>query len=374
MISTNDVLGLIFASMHDDAVIDLTKKRTMGSIPFGGRYRLIDFPLSNMVNSGITEVGVITKSNYGSLLDHLGSGREWDLSRKNGGLHLLPPFSHVDSGIYRGRLEALNGVWDFVEHTSAEYVVMSDCDVVTTIDFKDVLNYHIETEADITVVTGKSFYDSSKEQSATVIGVNEENRINDVMLNPQITGECNVCLNMFVVSCEFLKKIVVDSVSRSKYSFVKDILQAYKDEYKFKAYEDKGYFSNIDRMSGYYEANMELLDTDKRNSLFTKAAPIYTKIRDNGPVRFGLESDIKNSLIADGCVIEGKVENCVLCRGVKVGKEAVVKDCVLMQDTVVGDKCSISSVITDKNVEIGDGKVLTGSSSYPLYIGKNAKI
>ena len=119
---------------------------------------------------------------------------------------------------------------------------------------------------------------------------------------------------------------------------------------------------------------MELLDTDKRNSLFTKAAPIYTKIRDNGPVRFGLESDIKNSLIADGCVTEGKVENCVLCRGVKVGKEAVVKDCVLMQDTVVGDKCSISSVITDKNVEIGDGKVLTGSSSYPLYIGKNAKI
>ena len=157
----------------------------------------------------------------------------------------MPPFSHVDSGIYRGRLSALNGVWDFVEHTSAEYVVMSDCDVVTTIDFKDVLNYHIETEADITVVTGKSFYDSSKEQSATVIGVNEENRINDVMLNPQITGECNVCLNMFVVSCEFLKKIVVDSVSRSKYSFVKDILQAYKDEYKFMAYEHKGYFSNI---------------------------------------------------------------------------------------------------------------------------------
>ena len=154
-----------------------------------------------------------------------------------------------------------------------------------------------------------------------------------------------------------MKKIVVDSVSRSKYSFVKDILQAYKDEYKFMAYEHKGYFSNIDTMSGYYEANMELLDTDKRNSLFTKAAPIYTKIRDNGPVRFGLESDIKNSLIADGCVIEGKVENCVL-----------------MQDTVVGDKCSISSVITDKNVEIGDGKVLTGSSSYPLYIGKNAKI
>ena len=374
MISKKNVLGLIFASMHDETVIDLTKKRTMGSIPFGGRYRLIDFPLSNMVNSGIKEVGVITKSNYGSLLDHLGSGREWDLSRKNGGLHLLPPFSHVDSGIYRGRLEALNGVWEFVEHSSADYVVMSDCDIVTTIDYRDVVDFHVENGADITVVTGKSFYDRSKGQSASVIGTDENGRITDVMVDPQISGECSISLDMFVVSKEFLRQIVVSSASRSQYSFTKDILQACKDEYKFMSYEHKGYFSKIDTMIGYYEANMALLDTENRNNMFIKSAPIYTKIRDNGPVRFGLESNIKNSLIADGCVIEGKVENCVLCRGVKIGKDAVVKDCVLMQDTVVGNKCSINSVITDKNVEIGEGKVLTGSSSYPLYIGKRAQI
>ena len=374
MITKKNVLGLIFASMHDETVIDLTKKRTMGSIPFGGRYRLIDFPLSNMVNSGIKEVGVITKSNYGSLLDHLGSGREWDLSRKNGGLHLLPPFSHVDSGIYRGRLEALNGVWEFVEHSSADYVVMSDCDIVTTIDYRDVVDFHVENGADITVVTGKSFYDRSKGQSASVIGTDENGRITDVMVDPQISGECSISLDMFVVSKEFLRQIVVSSASRSQYSFTKDILQACKDEYKFMSYEHKGYFSKIDTMIGYYEANMALLDTENRNNLFIKSAPIYTKIRDNGPVRFGLESNIKNSLIADGCVIEGKVENCVLCRGVKIGKDAVVKDCVLMQDTVVGNKCSINSVITDKNVEIGEGKVLTGSSSYPLYIGKRAQI
>ena len=374
MISKKNVLGLIFASMHDETVIDLTKKRTMGSIPFGGRYRLIDFPLSNMVNSGIKEVGVITKSNYGSLLDHLGSGREWDLSRKNGGLHLLPPFSHVDSGIYRGRLEALNGVWEFVEHSSADYVVMSDCDIVTTIDYRDVVDFHVENGADITVVTGKSFYDRSKGQSASVIGTDENGRITDVMVDPQISGECSISLDMFVVSKEFLRQIVVSSASRSQYSFTKDILQACKDEYKFMSYEHKGYFSKIDTMIGYYEANMALLDTENRNNLFIKSDPIYTKIRDNGPVRFGLESNIKNSLIADGCVIEGKVENCVLCRGVKIGKDAVVKDCVLMQDTVVGNKCSINSVITDKNVEIGEGKVLTGSSSYPLYIGKRAQI
>lgn len=369
----NKVLGLIFASMHDDTVIDLTKKRTMGSIPFGGRYRLIDFPLSNMVNSEITQVGVVTKSNYGSLLDHLGPGREWDLARKKGGLDLLPPYSHVDSGMYRGRLEALNGVRDFIEHSSAEYVVMSDCDIVTTIDYREVLKYHVETEADITVVTGKASYDSTNSQ-AMIVGTDENNRVNDIMINPQMSGECNLCLNMFVISNEFLKKLVSSAASRGKYSFSKDVLQACKDEYKIMAYEHNGYFSKIDNMNSYYEANMALLNTENRNNLFNKVAPIYTKIRDNGPVRYGIEASIKNSLVADGCVIEGKVENCVVCRGVKIGKDAVAKNCVLMQDTVIADKCNIDSIITDKNVEIGEGKVLTGSSSYPLYIGKGAKI
>ena len=368
------VLGLIFASMHDSDVIDLTKKRTMGSIPFGGRYRLIDFPLSNMVNSGIKEVGVITKSNYGSLLDHLGSGREWDLSSKNGGLHLLPPFSQVDSGMYRGRLEALNGVWPFIEHSKAEYVVMSDCDIVTTIDYKAVIKYHEESEADITVVYGRYPYDCEKEQRATVLGIDETGRINDVMLDPQIAGECTIALNMFVMSNEVLKNIVINSASRSQYSFVKDVLQAKKNDYKIMGFEHKGYFSKIDSVRAYYDANMALLDTENREGLFIKSAPIYTKIRDNGPVKFGLESDIKNSLIADGCVIEGKVENCVICRGVKIGKDAAVKDCVIMQDTVIGKKCVINSVITDKNVEIGDEKIMTGSASYPLYIGKKAVI
>lgn len=374
MSAKKKVLGLIFASMHDSDVIDLTKTRTMGSIPFGGRYRLIDFPLSNMVNSGINEVGVITKSNYGSLLDHLGSGREWDLSSKNGGLHLLPPFSQVNSGMYRGRLEALAGVWDFVAHSNAEYVVMSDCNIVTTIDYKAVIKAHEATGADITVVYGKCPYDRSKEQRATVLGLDEDGRVNDVMISPAIAGECTISLNMFVIAKDVLKNIVVHAESRSEYSFNKDVLQAKKNEYKIMGFEHKGYFSKIDSVKAYYDANKALLDTKNREGLFIKSAPIYTKIRDNGPVKFGLESDIKNSLIADGCVIDGTVENCILCRGVKIEKGAVVKNCVIMQDTVIGKKSSISSVITDKKVVIGDEKNLTGSDSYPLYIGKNAVI
>ena len=140
MSTKHKILGLIFANMHDETIYDLTKSRTMGSVLFGGRYRLIDFPLSNMVNSGVSEVGVITRSNYQSLLDHVGSGREWDLARKNGGLHLLPPFSHVASGMYRGRLEALYGVWDFIKTSDADYVILSDCDVVANMDYSDVID------------------------------------------------------------------------------------------------------------------------------------------------------------------------------------------------------------------------------------------
>lgn len=367
------VLGMIFASMHDSSVIELTKQRTMGSIPFGGRYRLIDFPLSNMVNSGIVEVGVITKSNYGSLMDHVGSGREWDLSRKKGGLHLLPPYSQI-GGIYRGRLDALNNIWSFIEHSKAKYVILSDCDVITAINFTPVLEQHIKTEADITAIYSKAVYDSEKNHSTNVLELDENGRVKDVLVDPQFSGECNVCLDMFVISKDFLKKIITGAASRNQYSFIRDVLQAKKNEYKIYGYEHKNYFTKIDSIQSFYEANMALLKTENRNELFRKDLPIYTKIGDNGPVKYGLESNIKNSLIADGCIIEGTVENCVLFRGVKIGKDTVVKNSVLLQSTTIGNRCDINAIITDKNVTINDDKVLTGSGTYPLYIGKNASI
>lgn len=368
-----NVLGLIFASMHDSYVSELTKQRTMGSIPFGGRYRLIDFPLSNMVNSSVAEVGVITKSNYGSLLDHLGSGREWDLARKKGGLHLLPPYSQT-GGIYKGRLDALSNIWSFVEHSSAKYVILANCDVVTTIDFTPVLKQHKETEADITLIYSKSYYDSEKSSCATILEFDPDNRLKGVLVDPQVSGECNQWLEMMIVSKDFLKKIVFDASSRNQYSFTREILQGKNDEYKIMGYEHNDLFVRIDSIQNYYLANMALLDTSKRDQLFKKGMPVFTKVGDNGPAKYGLESKIKNSLIADGCIIEGTVENCILFRGVKIGKGTVVKDSVILQGTKIGNNCSISSVITDKNVEISDEKVLTGSETYPLYIGKNGRI
>ncbi len=372
----NNVLGLIFASLHDSTVVELTKQRTMGSIMFGGRYRLIDFPLSNMVNSGITQVGVITKSNYGSLLDHLGTGREWDLARKKGGLHLLPPFSQNvgGEGVYRGRLEALNNIWSYVEHANCEYVVLSDCDYVCNINFEDVINKHIETGADITAVYGNYKYSEESGSCVDVLEMDKNGRILSVLIDPQLSGECKICLDMYVMKKDFLAKIVKEAASRNEYSLIRDCLQARAKEFVFMGYEFDGYFSRIDSVKSYYRANMALLKQENRTALFKADSPIYTKIGDNGPVKYGLESKASNSLIADGCIIEGTVENSILFRGVKVGKGSVVKNCVLMQGTTIGSDCSLTSVITDKNVTTEDGRVLTGSESYPVYIGKNAKL
>ena len=369
-----NVLGLIFASINDSAVIDLTKLRTMGSIPYGGRYRLVDFPLSNMVNSGISEVGVITKSNYGSLLDHLGSGREWDLARKKGGLHLLPPFSQVGGGTYQGRLEALSNIWSFVEHTRAKYVVLSNCDVITTIDFNDALEHHQTSGADITFIYGKVIYNRDSCPNSCILQIDENDTIQEVLTNPLLSGECNISLDMFIMNTDFLKQVVLEAISKNQQSLIRDVLQARKDEFVFKAYEHKGCFYRVNSLEAYYKANLALLDTKIRNNIFSAEAPIYTKVGDNPPVKYGLEANVKNSLIADGCVIEGTVENCVLFRGVRVAKGAVVRNSVLMQGTEIGSGCNIDAIVADKNVTISENRVLTGSSSYPLYLGKKAKI
>lgn len=374
MASNQNVLGLVFASIHDEAVFDLTKNRTMGSVPFGGRYRLIDFPLSNFVNSGISQVGVITKRNYSSLLDHVGSGREWDLARKKGGLHLLPPYSHTGSTMYNGRLDALGNVWSFVEHSTAEYVVLSNCDVITNIDFRPAITAHIKSGADITAVYAKGYYDQIKDKSATIFGIGGDGFVNDVTIDPPMTGNCNLGLDMFIMSKDFLRRIVKESMSRSRYSLRRDILLDRNANYRILAYEHTGFYAKIDSLESYFNANLQLLDINKRNALFAKTAPIFTKTKDNAPVRFGLESHIRNSLIADGCVIEGKVENCVIFRGVKIGRGSVVRDSIITQDTVIGARCSIRNVITDKNVQIADERQLTGSAGYPLFISKGAEI
>ena len=261
----------------------------MGSIPIGGRYRLIDFILSNMVNSGISDIGVVTKSNYQSLMDHLGSGREWDLARKKGGLCILPPFGHAGSGIYRGKLEALHGILGYIRHSQAKYFVLADCDVIANIDLKKAVDQHVDTGADVTILYKKGLNMPETVQESTVFEIDETGRVTDVFINPQTSGECNINLNMYIISKDLLEKVITETSSRNLYSFRKDFLQASVGKLWFQGYEVKEEARKINCMKSYYEANMAMFDEDLRNSLFLKDRPIYTKVRDEVPTTYGLQ-------------------------------------------------------------------------------------
>ena len=374
MANMSNVLGLIFANMHDLTITDLTKNRAMASVPYGARYRLIDFPLSNMVNSGISNVGIVTKSNYQSLLDHVGSGDEWDLSRKTGGLHFLPPYSNHVTGLYRGRLEALVGIKNFITNSHAEYILMADCDCVANLDFKKIVDFHEEKGSDITVVYGKKEFTPEQTKTRTILKVDDKREVLDVLVRPELSGVFDASMNIFVMNRDFALKIINESASRNLYSFEVDVLQHRLKEFKVFGYQFDGYYAQIDGIRAYYQANMELMNRDNRKTLFNLDRPIYTKVRDEAPAKYGIDAAVKSSIIADGCIVEGTVENSVLFRGVKVGKGAVVRNCILMQNTEVGEKCELNYVIADKNVTVGNYRSIGGTIDYPVFINKDSNV
>lgn len=368
----NQAVGVIFSNVHDENIPELSRQRTMASIPFGGRYRLIDFALSNMVNSGITTVGIVTKKNYQSLIDHLGSGKDWDLARKDGGIILLPPYSDESDVPYTTRLEALKGITGFLKRRKEDYVVISDCDGISHIDFSDVLRYHEERQADITMVYHKET--DIKSSYFITLEPDETGRIKGLEINPSVSGkQVNLYVNIMIMSREFLINTIQDAVTRGLSSFGRDILSKNVDTLKIYGYGFEGYYANVDSIQSYYRHSMELLQKDVRSELFG-ARDIYTKVRDSAPSKYINGAVVKNSLISDGCVIEGTVENSILFRGVNVGKGSVIKNSIVMQDTVIGSNVSLDCVITDKNVAIRDRRHLAGCEELPYFIGKGRMI
>ena len=325
----NNVLGIIFSNMKDGAIRELTEIRTMGSVPFGGRYRLIDFPLSNMTNSGIEQVGVVTKRNYRSLMDHIGSGKAWELSRKRSGLILLPPYGNGNA-VYENRLGALAGIKEFLNTCKEEYVFLTDCDAVCSLDIQAIVKQHIQSAADITMVYTVAQGDEDSEEQI-ILTVDEQQRVSDLLLKQRAEAGMKIGTGMYVMRRSFLLQVIGEAIARNHKNFQADILQANLQRFRIFGYEHKGFVGMISSMNAYYRINMKLLDASVRNQLFQRDRPVYTKVRDEMPVRYGLGSKVQNSLIADGCVIEGEVENCILFRGVHIGKGAKISNSIIMQ-------------------------------------------
>ncbi len=380
MVNSNaNALGILFPNSYDSLVPDLVSERLMASIPFAGRYRMVDFMLSSMVNCGIDNVSLIVRKNYHSLMDHLGSGREWDLTRKNGGLNIVPPFADKSVKVYNGRVEALSNILDFLRSQKEQYVVMSDTNIAANFDFKAMINEHITSGADVTIAYSKEEIPASSRQTiSTNRGLYytldvEDGIVKEIYINPKDEGIQNFSLNIYVVGREFLIEQIHNAFVRGYSYFERDIVAPQLDTLKVHGFLFEGYIARISDMKNYFDENMKLLDDANVDALFSPS-PIYTKIRDDNPTRYIQGAVAKNIMAADGCVIEGEVENCVLFRGVKIAKGAKVKNCVLMQDTVVGEGASVEYLITDKNVTISPGKEVKGTDTFPVYVAKNQTV
>ncbi|WP_294758001.1 glucose-1-phosphate adenylyltransferase subunit GlgD [uncultured Gemmiger sp.] len=374
MVNNNiNALGVIFANTYDNLVPELVAERAMASIPFGGRYRLIDFVLSGMVNSGIDNISIIVRKNYHSLMDHLGAGREWDLTRKRGGLNIVPPFAERSVKMYSGRVDALDSILDWLEGQKERYVVLSDSYMAMNFDFGKLVDTHVASGADVTMVYNRAPIPEGARSDNYTLRMDENGRVTEILTNDYRCGEQNLAMNIYVIERESLIHLIHDAAVRGLVYFERDILARNLKLLNVQGYEFHGYASRVSDMKSYFDENMRLLQPDSMEQLFD-AAPIYTKIRDDNPTRYVEGSAVKNSLLADGCVIEGTVENCVLFRGCQVKKGAVVRNCVLMQDTVVESGCDVSYVVTDKNVHITAGKKLNGTETFPVFVAKKHSV
>ena len=370
--------GIIFSEMYIDALNSLTQDRNMAAIPFGGRYRLVDFVLSNMVNSGILNVGVLVKQHYHSLMDHLSNSQEWDLNRKNGGLQLLPPFATEDAhtGGSRGKLDELRNALDYLETiASAPYVLLADAYVLCNIDYRAALEEHIASGCDITMFATK-VTKPSQDEYASVMQADSNHKMTSYALAYSAKPGDYASMGHMIISRDLLINVIKDYTARGIYDFLRDFIQHEfnRGRLSVNIYEVNSTVLRIRNVNDYFQSSLAILDDDVAASLFRGDRPIHTRVTDEVPAYYGLECQVNHCVIADGCFVEGSVENCVLSRGVKVGKGAKLKNCIIMQGSVVGENACLENVIVDKWVTISDGAQLKGLDSNPVVIRKGVTV
>ena len=377
----NDVMGIIYTSKDDLTMRELTSQRAVAAIPVAGRYRIIDFTLSNLVNSGVRKVGIIAQKNYHSLMDHIGSGKEWDLHTRNNGLFMLPPFlTRENGGEYSGVLEALRANFDFMRRSQQKYVILTNSDYIMNASFEPMIRQHEETGADITlmykkVASSDMDYSRASYNSHAFIDIDDTNIVRDMEVNPNAATYDNLFMEIMLIKRTLLMHLVDQAISHGAKSLNEEVLRPFilSGALKVMGYQMDCYYRRIETILSYFNFNLDLLNYDVRKELFN-STPVYTKTRDEVPAIYRESAQVKNSLVADGCVIEGNVENSILFRGVHVARGANLKNCIIMQDGYIEEFVELENVILDKDVTVRSHGRMIGQKQYPIVIGKGVTL
>ena len=372
-----DVMGVIYTGEKDDFLRDLTKVRAIAAMPVCGRYRVIDFIVSSMVNSGMRNVGVIMQKNYQSLMDHLGSGKEWDLHGKNDGLFILPPFLNADenNGVYKGSIDALHSNMGYLRRSRQEYVLLTNSLIVYNANFTDAFAKFKASDADILMLYTRNPA-MQRANYGAYLDVDADGIIRDVEVDPTKPKYENTSMDVFIMKKSLLLELVDTGAAHRYHELLGDIiLRSVRDNgVKVMGYEYTDLCYRLDSVENYLKFNMDCLDPDIRHQLFPEDRPVYTKVRDQLAARYMENANVINSMVADGSLINGTVEHSVLFRGVKIGKGAHVKNCIIMQDGVIEDGVYLENCILDKNVFIKAGEKVIGTKYYPVCVDKGGKI
>ena len=367
-------VGIVFSNLNNNTLSRLTRERTVAAIPFACRYRLIDFALSNLVNANISNIHLVANYNYRSLIEHIGSGKDWDLARRKYGIKVISPFQtavNPTASVFATHMEALKNMKDYIEEFKEEYVVLMDSDCVLNIDISDVISVHGKTNADITIVTKVPDNDYSSKNPRMFIS-SVAGRVTDVARNTKVNeNNPELALNIFVMKTRYLRVLIDEAFAYGYNSFTEMVFKKYKTS-NYRTYEYKGYAASVSSFLDYYKYSMEICKNDvARTSLLNeKSRPIFTRVHNSAPVVYKEGAKVENSLIADDCVIEGTVINSIISRGVHIGKGAIVKNSILFQGTEVKKNAELNCIVTDKKVSVSEGVKLSGSETMPFYVQK----
>ena len=364
-------IGIILAGGNSYRMKELSRKRAVCAMPIAGSYRSIDFALSNMTNSHIQKVAVFTQYNARSLNEHLNSSKWWDFGRKQGGLRVFTPALTAESNAwYRGTADAIAQNLSFLKNSHEPYVVIASGDGVYKLDYNKVLEYHIEKKADITVVC-KDMGEGTNVERFGAIKMNEESRIEDFEEKPVVAKSGTISCGIYVVRRRMLIEMIEKCAEEDRYDFVKDILIRYKNMKKIYGYKIKEYWRNIASVEDYFNTNMDFLKAETRDYFFRQYPDIYSKVDDLPPAKYNPGSQVKNSLISSGCIINGTVEDSVIFKTAYVGNNCYIKNSIILNDVYIGDNTHIENCIVESRDTIRANSYYTGTDGIKIVVERN---